>query len=157
MTRLFCLIAAAALVLPPAALAAEDCGARIAAIENHPAFSEKETPAEEKSDAEEKSAGASGGSNEAEVQEQTDNGEAIEEDGGTTVYQEEGPAAPRENWFGSPPDKAKVMEHVEAAKEARDAGDSETCLQEVQQAEKIMADETEEERERSKQSETQSD
>lgn len=147
MTRLFSLIAAAALMLPSAALAAEGCGARIAAIESHPALSEQEMPAEE----------TSGSSNEGEVQEQTDNGEAIEENGGTTVYQEGGPAAPRESWFADLPDKAKVIEHLEAAKEARDAGDPETCLQEVQQAEKIMSDETKKEQEQNEQSETQSD
>ena len=147
MNRMTCLIAAAAIVLPVPALAAEDCAARIEVIEAHPAFSEAgmaEAPAGNDG----ASPSSTGESNEGKVAEQAENGEAVQEDGGTTVYQEGGPAGPRENWFGSPPDKAKVLEHVEAAKEARDAGDEQACLQETQQAEKIM----DEEREREQQS-----
>ena len=158
MTRLTSLIAAAAMVLPMPAFAAEDCTARIDAIESHSALTDEEragTAAAESEAAD--SSGAPEDSAEQEVEEQTENGEAVEENGGTTVYQEGGPAGPRENWFGSPPDKAKVLEHVAAAKEARDAGDRKTCLQEVQRAEKIMAAETEEEQDNEKQSGTQSD
>ena len=145
------LIAAAAIVLPVPALAAEDCAARIEAIEAHPAFSEAGT-AEAPAGNDGASPSSTGESNEEKVAEQAENGEAVQEDGGTTVYQEGGPAGPRENWFGSPPDKAKVLEHVEAAKQARDAGDEQACLQETQQAEKIMGEETREEREREQQS-----
>ena len=148
MNRMTCLIAAAAIVLPVPALAAGDCAARIEAIETHPAFSEAEAPAGDDG----ANLSSTAESNEEKVAEQSENGEAVQEDGGTTVYQEGGPAGPRENWFGSPPDKAKVLEHVEAAKQARDAGDSKTCLQQVQQAEKIMGEETREEREREQQS-----
>lgn len=151
MNRMTCLVAAAAIVLPLPALAAEDCAARIDAIESHPAFSEADK-AEAPASGSSGNQTSSGQSNEDKVAERTENGEAVQEDGGTTVYQEGGPAGPRENWFGSPPDKAKVLEHVAAAKEARDAGDSKTCLQQVQQAEKIIGEETREEREREQQS-----
>ena len=54
MTRLTLLAAASALLLPFPALAAEDCSARIAAIESHPAFAEG--PAEETGEGDESGA-----------------------------------------------------------------------------------------------------
>lgn len=149
MTRLTLLAAAAALLLPFPALAAEDCSARIAAIESHPAFSEDS--AEENSGSAESAADSASQSEEKAVEEQTEEGVAVEENGGTTVYQEGGPAGPRENWFGSPPDKAQVLEHLAAAQEAQSSGDEATCVEEVEQAEKIFDRETQEEREQEQQ------
>ena len=149
MTRLTLLVAASALLLPFPALAAEDCSARIAAIESHPAFAEG--PAEETGEGDESGTDSPSQSEEEAVEEQTEGGEAVQENGGTTVYQEGGPAGPRENWFGSPPDKAQVLEHIAAAKEADTAGDQATCLEEVGQAEKVFDRETQEEREQEQQ------
>ena len=153
MPRITTLVATAALLLPLPALAAEDCPARIAAIQDHPAFSEKADTAREseKSESEETADDSASKSEEEAVEEQTEDGEAVQENGGTTVYQEGGPAGPRENWFGSPPDKAQVLEHLAAAEEADAAGDTATCIEEVEQAEKIFARETEEEQENEQQ------
>lgn len=151
MFRLPPLMIAATLALPLPALAAEDCGARIAALENSPVFAEQ--PSEEGAETQDEASGGTSdsGSAESAADEQAENGVAVEENDGTTVYQEGGPAMPRENWFGSPPDKAKILEHLEAAKQAQSAGDHAACNEEVTQAEKIFARETQEEQEQDSQ------
>jgi hypothetical protein len=67
-------------------------------------------------------------------------GVAIEEEGGTTVYADTGPAVPRENWFGDSPDKASAVVELEEAIAARDDGDMESCRQAVTEARDFLAE-----------------
>lgn len=138
MKRLSCLLAAGAIAAPLPAFA--DCATGIAAVENHPAFMEAgATSREEDSDTTQSGKSASTGSQEQVVEEEVvGEGKAVEESGGETVYQEDGPATPRENWFGSPPDRAAVLAHLETAKEARKSGDEKACLESLEKAEKVM-------------------
>jgi hypothetical protein len=65
-------------------------------------------------------------------------GVAIQEDGGTTVYADTGPAVPRENWFGDSPDKASAVVELEEAIAARESGDLENCRQAVNEAKNYL-------------------
>ncbi len=65
-------------------------------------------------------------------------GKAIEEDGGTTVYAETGPATPRENWFGDSPGKAAALVKLEEAIAARESGDTEACTARIEEARLIL-------------------
>ncbi|MEX0921732.1 MAG: hypothetical protein WD489_08555 [Rhodovibrionaceae bacterium] len=137
------LLIAAVIALPLPAFAAEDCAARISAMESHPAFAQQP-----KDEAE----GAEGDiTSESDSSEHAEKGVAVEENGGTTVYQEGGPALPRESWFTGEEDKAVALGHLSAAKEAEEAGDAATCAEEMDQAEKILAAASEEEREEKEQ------
>jgi len=131
MPRLPYLVAAAALILPLPAFA--DCAQRIEAVESHPAVAEK--PEEEKAATPEVPAG----SQETIVKEQmVKGGDAMRENGGETVYQEGGPAAPRESWFTDSKDKSEVLTHLDTARKAQDSGDEKACLEAIEQAEAIL-------------------
>jgi hypothetical protein len=132
MSRLPCLLAAAALVLPLPAYA--DCAQRIEAVESHPAVLEKPEGSPAASD----KAPAGAGGEEAATDDMVQNGEAIQEDGGTTVYQEGGPATPREQWFTSDKDKAAVLTLLDEARDAQGTGDEQGCLESIEQAERIL-------------------
>jgi len=133
MSRLPCLLAAAALVLPLPAYAA-DCAQRIEAVESHPAILENPEGSSAASD----QAPAVPGGEEAATEEMVQNGEAVQEDGGTTVYQEGGPATPREQWFTSEKDKASVLTHLDEARDAQGTGDEQACLESIEQAERML-------------------
>ncbi|MGF1629471.1 MAG: hypothetical protein ACFCUT_08375 [Kiloniellaceae bacterium] len=128
--RLTCLLAVGALVLPLPAYA--DCAERIAAVENHPAISEKSASVD---DAERPENPTQGNEERIVEEEVVENGETIREDGGETTHADGGPAAPAENWFEDINDKAVVLTHLEAAKEAKQAGDENACLEAVEEAE----------------------
>jgi hypothetical protein len=133
MARLPYLLAAAALVLPLPAFA--DCAQRIDVVASHPAISEQ--PAD--SAAGDTATPAPAGSKEAIVKEQVvEGGGAVRENGGETVYQEGGPAIPRESWFTDSKDKAEVLTHLDSARKAKDAGDEKACLEAIEQAEKVL-------------------
>ncbi|MEQ9609151.1 MAG: hypothetical protein RLN99_15940 [Kiloniellaceae bacterium] len=132
MSRLPCLLAAAALVLPLPAYA--DCAQRIEAVESHPAILENP----EGSAAASQQAPAVPGGEEAATEEMVKNGAAVQEDGGTTVYQEGGPAMPREQWFTTEKDKAAVLTHLDEARNAQGTGDEQACLEAIEQAERVL-------------------
>ncbi len=136
MFRLSSLMIAAAIALPLPASAASDCAARIAAMESHPGL--VQDPADK-----DPSEGSSS--------EHAEEGVTVEENGGTTVYQEGGPAMPRESWFVSEPDKAAVIQHLEAAKQADAKGDAAVCAEEMDQAEEILVEESIEEQQQDQQ------
>lgn len=100
---------AAAMVLPAAAEA--DCAARIAALEGSPAMTGD---------------GLSDG--------------AIREDGGATTHQDGGPAVPQDSWFtdADKEDASSALTHLDAARQARAAGDEQSCLDAVGQAEAAL-------------------
>ncbi len=127
MSRLPYLLAAAVLVLPLPAYA--DCAARIAAVESHPAVLEKPQDAD---------AAPAAGDEEAVMDEMVENGEAVQENGGETVYQEGGPATPRENWFTSDKHEGAVLTHLDAARDAQKSGDERACLEAIEQAESML-------------------
>lgn len=127
MSRLPYLLVAAALALPLPAYA--DCAARIEAVENHPAVLEKPQGAD---------ASPGAGDEEAATNEMVENGEAVREDGGETVYQEGGPATPREHWFTSDKHEAAVLTHLDAARDAHSSGDERRCLESIEQAESML-------------------
>ncbi|GAB4371188.1 MAG: hypothetical protein Kow00114_31910 [Kiloniellaceae bacterium] len=130
MSRLPYFLAAAALALPLPAYA--DCGARIAAVESHPAIMER--PQDESA----APARPSAGNEEAVKDQMVQNGEAVEENGGETVYPEGGPATPRENWFTTDQHEAAALTHLDAARDAHQAGDERGCLESIEQAESIL-------------------
>ncbi|WP_340119774.1 hypothetical protein [Pelagibius sp. 7325] len=132
MSRLPCLLAAAALVLPLPAYA--DCAQRIEAVESHPAILENP----EGTAAAAEQAPAVPGGEEAATEEMVKNGGAVQEDGGTTVYQEGGPATPREQWFTNEKDKSAVLTHLDEARDARGSGDEQACLEAIEQAEAVL-------------------
>jgi len=137
-TKLSCLVMASALALPVPAFA--DCATRISAVENHPAITEEAgSGAAATMDQSEPADVAADQEEEIVKEEVVGEGTAVHEGGGETVYQEGGPATPRENWFGSPPDKAAVLTHLETAKEAQGTGDEKACLESIEKAEKAMS------------------
>ena len=136
MPRLPYILAAAAFVLPLPAFA--DCAQRIDVVASHPAISEHRDEAAATS-AETASKPDSAGSKESIVKEQmVEGGGAVQENGGETVYQEGGPAIPRESWFTDSKDKAEVLTHLDSARKANDAGDEKACLEAIEQAEKAL-------------------
>lgn len=132
MSRLPYLLAATALALPLPAYA--DCAQRIEAVESHPAIIENPQGSSAESD----EVPAAGGREEAVKDEMVQNGEAVQEDGGKTVYQEGGLATPREQWFTADTDKAAVLTHLDAARDAQGTGDEQACLESIEQAERIL-------------------
>lgn len=132
MSRLPYLLAAAALVLPLPAYA--DCAQRIEAVESHPAILENPEGAARAAD----QAPAVEGGEEAAMDDMVQNGEAVREDGGTTVHAEGGPATPLEQWFTSDKDKAAVLTHLDEARDAQGTGDEQACLESIEQAEGIL-------------------
>ena len=137
MSKLPCLLVAGALVLPLPAYA--DCAQRIEAVEMHPALSGSAGGAKS-SQAESESSATAGTEEKVVKEEMVDKGASIQENGGETVYQEGGPAGPRESWFTDSKDKATVLTHLDSARKAHDAGNEETCLEEIEQAEQVMTD-----------------
>ncbi|MGD1877592.1 MAG: hypothetical protein ACFB13_08845 [Kiloniellaceae bacterium] len=134
MSKLSSLLLAGALVLPLPAYA--DCAQRIEAVETHPALAgnaDETTP-----EAQSSQSAAAGNEEKVVKEEMVEKGASIQENGGETVYQEGGPAAPRESWFTDSKDKATVLTHLDSAREAKAAGDEKVCLEEIEQAEKIM-------------------
>jgi hypothetical protein len=136
--RMTCLLAAGALMLPLPAYA--DCAARIAAVESHPAI--VEAPDEAPTSDSQEPAAALGGEEQVVKEEMVEKGEAVIEGGGETVHAAGGPAEPRESWFtnGTSVDKGVVLTHLDAARDARNGGDEKACIEEVQQAEKLLRD-----------------
>ena len=135
MSKLPSLLVAGALVMPLPAYA--DCALRIEAVETHPALA---GPADSPQEPQAESGSAAAGTEEKVVKEQmVDNGASIQENGGETVYQEGGPAGPRESWFTDSKDKATVLTHLDSARKAQAAGDEKACLEAIEQAEHIMA------------------
>jgi len=133
MPRLPYLLAAAAMSLPLPAFA--DCAQRIEAVASHPAILEQ--PADPAAGSATPPAAA--GSEEAIVKEKVvEGGGAVRENGGETVYQEGGPAVPRESWFTDSKDKAEVLTHLDSARKAKDKGDENACLEAIEQAEKAL-------------------
>lgn len=133
--RMTCLLAAGALILPLPAYA--DCAERIAAVESHPAI--VETPAKPAEALPE--AAIPGNEEEVVVEEMIEKGETVKERGGETVHADGGPAEPRENWFTSRSEElGTVLTHLDAAREAQSSGDEKTCIDQVQQAEKLLRD-----------------
>ena len=129
MPRLPYLVAAAALTLPLPAFA--DCAQRIEAVESHPAVAEQPTDQPETR--------GTASSEEAIVKEQVvEGGDGLRENGGETVYQEGGPAGPRESWFTDSKDKAEVLTHLDSARKAQGAGDEKACLEAIEQAEAML-------------------
>jgi hypothetical protein len=111
--RTSCFLAAAILAQPLPAYA--DCAARIAAVEQNPAVSSRGAPS----------------------------GESVHVDGGESRHQQGGPATPTESWFtGSENDdeKPSVLTHLTAARDAREAGDEQACLEAVGEAEEALRD-----------------
>lgn len=133
-TRTTCLLAAGALILPLPAFA--DCAERIAAVERHPAIVENQPAA-----AEAPEATRSGSEEQVVEEEMVEEGEAVNEGGGETVHADGGPAEPRENWFTSESEElGTVLTHLDAARKARSSGDEKACMEQVQQAEKLLRD-----------------
>lgn len=132
--RMTCLLTSAALILPLPAFA--DCAQRIAEVESHPAVIEAPEKTEEAPEA------AVPGNEEQVVQEEmVEKGEAVKEGGGETVHAAGGPAEPRENWFTSGSEElGAVLTHLDAAREAQSSGDEKACIEEMQQAEKLLRD-----------------
>ncbi|GAB4230442.1 MAG: hypothetical protein Tsb0032_36870 [Kiloniellaceae bacterium] len=141
MKRMTSLVMLGVLAAPLPAFA--DCAARIAAVENSPAFAEPapmETAADKDTAAAETDAAsnapASGEEERVVKEEVVGDGTAVRENGGETVYQEGGPATPRENWFVSEKHELAVLEHLDTAKGALESGDEKACLEAIEEAEK---------------------
>lgn len=91
-----------------------DCAARIEAVKNHPLV----IPAEASKDGDTA---------------------AVVVDGGVTKYKADGPALPRENWFGSKPELSVVLGHLSLAEDALKAGKTKECNDKISAAEKILS------------------
>jgi len=113
----FAVTLAAAIAAPHAAASAEDCGARINQVIAHPAV-EIETTVDGES--------------------VVKRGDAIKTEGGTTTYSESGPAVPRENWFGDPPQFSALLGYVETAMAHNEKRDEAACNQAIGEAEDLL-------------------
>jgi hypothetical protein len=122
-----------------------DCAGRIAALEADPSL---QPPAAAEQTSGPTEAPAVAGPDTAATNEATEvvkdevvgEGKVVTEGGGETVYQESGPALPRESWFTDLPDKAAAITHLTAAESALDAGDEKACLESVEQAENALTE-----------------